>query len=62
MLFAVLRWMLALIIGTAATVVIVFGGAFLTAVGAVLGFVSLGSMIILFVALLIDDWWTSRKE
>jgi purine-cytosine permease-like protein len=62
MFFAVLRWMLALIIGTAATVVIVFGSAFLTAVGAVLGFVSLGSMIILFVALLIDDWWTSRKE
>jgi uncharacterized membrane protein YccC len=60
MLATVLRWLFALILGTAATVVVVLGVGLFTAIGAVLGIVSLGTLIVVFFAVLINEWWENR--
>jgi uncharacterized membrane protein YccC len=52
--------LLALILGTAATVVVVLGVGLFTAIGAVLGAVSLGTLIVVFFAVLINEWWENR--
>lgn len=59
-MWQVLKWVLALIIGTAVTVVIAVGSLLFTAIGALIGLISTGSLIILGVAVLINEWWDSK--
>jgi len=58
----VLKWILALIIGTAVAVVIAVGSLLFTALGAIIGLISTGSLIILFIAIVVHEWWESRNE
>jgi hypothetical protein len=61
-MWRVLKWILALIIGTAVAVSIFLISLLATAIGTLLGFISTGSMIIFAVGFVIYDWWESRKE
>lgn len=55
-----LKWLVALMLGTAATVVVVGLGLLSSAIGAVIGTISLGSGILLLVAYALKEWWDAK--
>jgi hypothetical protein len=61
MLTVILRWIAAFIVGIAALTVVTLSGLLFSAIGAIAGFISMGTMLIVGVTVIINEWWQSRK-
>jgi hypothetical protein len=61
MFTTVLRWIVAFILGIAAIVVVTLASALFAIIGTVLGVISTGTVILIVVAAVINEWWQYRK-
>jgi hypothetical protein len=61
MLTTVLRWVVAFILGIAAIVVVTLASVLFALIGTVLGVISTGTVILIVVAAVINEWWQYRK-
>jgi len=62
MLGVILRWIASFIIGIAALTVVTLTGFLFSAIGAIMGVISFGTVVIVGIAILVNEWWQYRKE
>jgi len=58
----ILRWIVAFILGIAALTVVTLSSLLFSAIGAIMGVISFGTVILIGVAVVINEWWQSRNE